>query len=385
MAERDEDHQSIRPTAALMRRTWLGKSETFIYAELKSGLRYDRIILATRTENLDLFPWPRIFKPEDLPRLSANWWRDRVGRKLLGREPHLEKVCKSESVRILCPHFAYDAVWAMPLKRRTGLPMVTTLHGADMWIRENVETFREAYDELFEVGERFVVQGSNMRRGLEAIGCPPGKIRIVHLFCDIGRFAYRERPPVHERFIMLFCGRFVEKKGLPDLLAAVEILNEKGRPVELRIAGYGDKEAELREWTREHRLERVVRFLGYLSPEAVRQQLQQTHLFCQPSVVASDGDREGAYPTTLIEAQASGCPILGTCHCDIPEVVRDGVTGLLVPEHSPEALAEKAEWLMDHPEALSEFGRRARQHVQTHYNPRIEAEKLEAIYDECLQ
>ena len=379
-----ERERNDRRTAALMRRTYLGKSETFVYAELKSGWRYGKIVLTTRTENLDLFPWPRIHMPADLPRLSGRWLRDRIGRKLLGHEPYFEEVCRSEDVRVLCPHFAYDAVWAMPLKKRLGLPMVTTLHGADMWIRRNVEAFREEYDQLFEIGERFVVQGNNMRRGLEAIGCPAEKIRIVRLFCDIDRFEYHERPPLTDRLIMLFCGRFVEKKGLPDLLAAVEILKAKGRKVELRIVGYGELEPQLRSWTREHDLEDVVRFLGYQPPYQVKRRFDEAHVFCQPSVVAANGDQEGAHPTTLIEAGAMGCPVLGTFHCDIPEVVLDGVTGLLVPEHSPELLAEKAEWLMDHPEALNEFGRNARKHIETNFNPRIEAKKLEAIYDECI-
>ena len=109
------------------------------------------------------------------------------------------------------------------------------------------------------------------------------------------------------------------------------------------------------------------------------------HVFIQPSVTTHDGIVEGAHPTTLVEAQAIGCPIIATRHSDIPEVVRDGQSGWLVDEKSATQIADRVQWYWEHPESLQPFGDSARGHIETEYNAVTENRKLEAVYDELLE
>ena len=375
-----------RPTVAVMRKTYLAASETWIHSELRHARRYGRIVLTTRTENLDLFGWPDIYMPADLRRLSPAWFRDRLGRLLGGREKYFEEVCLRRGVRLLHVHFAYDAVWAMPLHRRTGLPMVVAFHGADVYNPQVVEPFADAYAELFQCAGRFIALGPRMVDRAVELGCPRDRIRVVHLSVDMDRYAFAPRAPVRDRLVLLFCARLVEVKGLRYVLDAVAMLKGRRVPVELRVIGYADPpDMDYPARVAELGIESHVRFLGRQPPDAVRQAMAEAHVFVQPSVTTRDGIIEGAHPTTLVEAQAVGCPTLATRHSDIPQVVLDGETGRLVDEKRPDQIADAVQGFYEHPDQLGEYGRRAREHVAQHFNASIEAEKLEAVYDELLK
>jgi colanic acid/amylovoran biosynthesis glycosyltransferase len=108
------------------------------------------------------------------------------------------------------------------------------------------------------------------------------------------------------------------------------------------------------------------------------------HLLLAPSVTASDGDVEGGAPVTLIEAQATGLPVVSTFHCDIPEVVVDGKTGLLAPERDVSELARHLLILDRHSERLSEMGAAGRRHVEANYNASRQGSKLAQRYRSLL-
>lgn len=376
------------PVVAVMRRTYLGRSETWIHAELRNARRFRKIVLTTRVENLDLFPWPSIYMPAELKRFSWRWWRDRLGRFLLRRDPYFEDIVKRKRVVLLHAHFGYDAVWALALKKRTGLPLVTTFHGHDLYDPETVQQFGRRYQELFRRGERFIVLGENMRRAILNLGCPAEKVRIIHLCVNLAEWPFAERGSMARGIRLLFCGRLVEVKGLRYVLEAMKILAAGGLRAELRVIGYagngGAADMDYKAFVRELGIEGRVHFLGYQPPRSVREEMRRTHIFLQPSVTTAQGTKEGAHPTTLVEAQATGCAVIATFHSDIPEVVLDGKTGLLVEEKKPEQIAEKVQWFVEHPEALAEFGRNARRHVEQNYNAKVENEKLEAMYEELL-
>ena len=374
---------SGKPIVALMRKTYLGRSEVFIYNEMLFSERYDRVVLTTRQENLDIFPWPKVFMPADLPRLHVDWVNDRLSRMLFGRELYFERVCREENVRVLHPHFAYDSVWAMPLKKATGLPMVTSFHGADIYNQANVDPLREEYDELFERGEAFIAMGARMRQRAIDLGCPPERVHIVHYSVNVDDHPFNPRRPIEDKLVLLFCARLIEVKGLRYVIEAMPILKERGVPVEFRAIGYADPpDMDYPALAEELGVADCVTFLGYQPPTRVREEMANCHVFIQPSVTTHDGIIEGAHPTTFCESQAIGCPVIGTRHSDIPEVVREGETGWLVDEKKPEQIADKVQWFYEHPDGLQAFGRRAREHIESRHNAVTEGRKLEDIYAE---
>jgi colanic acid/amylovoran biosynthesis glycosyltransferase len=119
-----------------------------------------------------------------------------------------------------------------------------------------------------------------------------------------------------------------------------------------------------------------------LDHDAYRQELTRAHILLQPSKTAADGETEGGAPTVLLEAQATGLPVISTTHADIPEYVKKGESGLLVDEGDVRGLAEALESLITQLDVRIGMGKLGRLHVVDNYNVSSEARKLEDIYEE---
>ena len=208
---------------------------------------------------------------------------------------------------------------------------------------------------------------------------------IQHIGVDTEKINFKERTfPSDGKIVILSCGRFVEKKGLIYALQALKLLISKNPQVEFRIIGDGILRNSIGSFIKENNLSPYVYLLGYQSHYVFVEELGKAHIYIQPSVTAQNGDSEGGAPTTLLEAQAAGVPVLSTYHADIPEVVVDGKSGFLVPERDSNALAERLEYLIAHPEEWSTMGREGRRHVEMNYTIYKETENLENIYDALI-
>ena len=187
---------------------------------------------------------------------------------------------------------------------------------------------------------------------------------------------------------LLFCGRLIEIKGLRYVLDALKALKEQGVPAKLRVIGYLNavdvSEMNHAEYVRQLGIEDRVQFLGYQPQHVFRDELREAHVFLQPSVTTERGQIEGSHPTTLVEAQATGCPVIATRHADIPEAVVDHGTGLLVDEGNARQIADSVRWLHGNVDRLRAYGRNARSHIERNYNAEIETAKLEAVYDALM-
>ena len=104
----------------------------------------------------------------------------------------------------------------------------------------------------------------------------------------------------------------------------------------------------------------------------------------QTSVTAANGDGEGGAPVILLDAQASGMPIVASTHADIPEYVRDGESGFLAEEKDVEGIAERILYLATRAEEWPRMGLAGRQHIEASYSAERQARALESIYDEVL-
>jgi len=124
--------------------------------------------------------------------------------------------------------------------------------------------------------------------------------------------------------------------------------------------------------------------VGSKSHDEVVQVLAQSHILIAPSVTAADGDEEGI-PNTLKEAMAMGLPVISTLHAGIPELVEDGVSGFLVPEHNVEALADRLMRLVDHPETWAAMGRAGRRQIEAEFDTDRLNDELLVLYKGMLE
>jgi colanic acid/amylovoran biosynthesis glycosyltransferase len=123
-----------------------------------------------------------------------------------------------------------------------------------------------------------------------------------------------------------------------------------------------------------------VDFLGVLTPDQVKKEMEDALAFVQHSVRVDNGDMEGC-PVAILEAQASALPVISTIHAGIPDVVIPNETGLLVEEHDCDGMARAMEYLLEYPDKAANMGRSGRVRVQSNFTMDIYLNKLRKIIE----
>jgi len=179
-------------------------------------------------------------------------------------------------------------------------------------------------------------------------------------------------------------GRLVEKKGHEYSIRAIEKLVNCNFNVQLIIAGDGPLKNDLQNLVATLGIERNIQFCGSLVHSQIADLYRNSHIFILPSITADDGDMEGI-PVVLMEAMAAGLPVVSTYHSGIPELIKDGQTGFLVPQKRVDVLADKLQYLVTHPETWPKMGTAGREYVQKNYDIKTLNQKLVQIYHRGLQ
>jgi glycosyltransferase involved in cell wall biosynthesis len=176
----------------------------------------------------------------------------------------------------------------------------------------------------------------------ECGGAAEGKTVVSRVGIRLADWTGAPRRPEPGR--VLAVGALREKKGHDDLLRAAAVLARRGRRVSVRIAGGGPEEARLRALAASLRVDAA--FLGAASPSAVRDEMSRAAVFALACRTAGNGDLDGI-PVVLMEAMAAGVPVVSTRLSGIPELVEDGVSGLLAAPGDPESFAAALERVLD--------------------------------------
>jgi colanic acid/amylovoran biosynthesis glycosyltransferase len=263
-------------------------------------------------------------------------------------------------------------------------PLVVSFHGYDMCVTPRAEG-RDVYRNLFRDSDTVTINSEYARGLLRELGCPPDQIKYLRYGVEMDAYTCRERPrapgePVH----LLTVGRFVQKKGIEFGLRAVALARQRHPELHYDIVGDGPLRSSLQKLAAELGLTNHVTFHGFKDNHFNRQLMTQAHIFALPSVTADNGDQEGT-PISLIEAQASGLPVLSTRYSGIPEIVLDGGSGFLVSERDAPALAEKLSLLIERPELCNQFGACGRKHVEAQFELRQANQDLVRVYEETRE
>jgi len=248
--------------------------------------------------------------------------------------------------------------------RRARVPFVVHFHGYDAARRDVLAKYAASYRTMFTEAAAIIAVSRAMERTLRSLGCPPDK--IVYNPCGTDCEAFGSTNPGNCPPTFVAVGRLVEKKS-PDLSlrAFAQVVRE--RPAaRLRMIGDGPLREMCQGLVRELGCQEAVTFLGAQPHDVVIQEMRAARAFAQHSVVATDGDSEGT-PVAILEAGATGLPVVATRHAGIPDVVVEGETGLLVDEHDVTGMARHMLRLVDEPQVAETLGRHAARHVRSHY------------------
>ena len=237
-----------------------------------------------------------------------------------------------------------------------------------------------AYDRLFREADIFLSTSQFFSRRLIQLDCPKDKVRVYHSGISCQRFEFSPPHfPTRGPLRLLSVGRLVEKKGIRYSIEALAQLDGLGRDIEYLIVGDGPRRGQLEQLAADLGVSRKVKFLGRRPHGEIPDLLKDAHIFVGPSVTAVGGDQDGPI-NTLKEAMATGLPVIATRHGGIPELVEDGVSGFLVPERDPAAIAEKVRTLVQNPEIWPAMGLVGRTRVEQDFDLNRLNDDLVEIY-----
>lgn len=292
-------------------------------------------------------------------RASQGWRPHRVYLKeLLWAVALADEIDRGPGADHLHAHFAHGTTTVAWLASRIlGLPFSFTGHAKDIY-RESLNPAGLLRRKLDEAAFAVTCTGANLDH-LRAIA-PDARIHLVYhglnaeLTALLDAAPAAERPP-HLRIVSV--GRLVPKKGFDVLIRAVGQLHRRGVAVELVVAGETGSEAvALADLVCDLGLDGVVQFRGTVSQAQLLTELRRSSVFALACRVDDDGDRDGI-PNVLVEAMAAGLPAVSTTVSGIPELITDGVNGLLVPPDDPAALADALRRLARDPELAQRLAR----------------------------
>ncbi|MFH1965612.1 MAG: glycosyltransferase [Acidobacteriota bacterium] len=268
---------------------------------------------------------------------------------------------------------------------------IARFYGIDLDFTYRKKYWPERYRFVFETYDKIVVEGTAMKQKLQLFGCDPEKIVILHH----GVVPFTEKPikdftNSKKAFKCLICGRFVEKKGFSYAVKALgELKNKYSVPVQLTIIGDASLQNDFLEKEKMLKLNREynlnARFLGIVSLEEMKKEMDKNDFFLSPSVTTPNGDVEGGFPTTLIHAANQGMILVGSTHCDIPEIIHQGKNGYVSPERDVNALVDNLRTLSKvSPKELDAMSLYSYQLVRSQFNLAEEGRQLKALYTSLI-
>ena len=370
-------------------------SETFITDQSIGVGDHIKMLVCNKTENIDKIdpPFP-VVEVADVPsgfqdRLFSflNRKRRRIEKYSLPykTESKIHEILQEKKIELIHCHYGPSGLAMLDLAKKFSIPLLVTFHGYDASFLLRDEEYKRRLSSLFDYAYCIVVS-KEMERALKRVGMISGRHKLIPCGVKVDSIKRKERGSTikDEILTVLHSGRLTEKKGVGDLLKVIEELKTiSNASFQFKIIGGGDELPNLRKFVEENKMENYVSFLGPIPHKEVLQNMLKADLFVLNSRIAKNGDSEGL-PVSILEAMATGLPVVSTIHAGIPEAISHDYNGLLVPEKDNEKLKENILLLLKSPEKRELLGVNARKTVENNYSHKKNIEQILNFYQEII-
>ncbi|MDR2692842.1 MAG: glycosyltransferase [Chitinispirillales bacterium] len=386
---------------------YLPVTQNWIYSQLAHNAECRSAVLCQRLVNPGQFPFDAVY-----PICRSRGQLSLPGRlfhKIFERyplEPHLSTITRVKP-DILHGHFLLESWRNYRLIKRLNIPLVTTCYGQDVTSLLRKPFWAARSRKVFELGAAFIVEGEYMGETLAARGCQKEKIQVIKLGVDAERIcridgninnridSINNTGDGDKKIRVLFTGLNREKKGaLYAAEAFVKALsihtnshsNQSGNGIdlELHLLGDGVYRGRIEKILADAGVRQKAVFHGVTPYSRYLEILKGADIVLAPSVHAADGDTEGGAPVVVIEALCAGVPVIGSNHCDIPNIVSNGSTGLLSAERDVEALSRDIVTLAENPRLRAAMGERGAKYARVEHDISRQVQKITGVYREVL-
>ena len=325
--------------------------------------------------------WLRLRKKANYAKSRSLWLRD------LRRDPTPNRIRRFGQALVLAAelpadierlhaHFLHTpASVTRYAAHLLGLPWTGSAHAKDIWTTPEWEKREKLAD------CDWLVTCTGLNRDHLASLSPPGRVELVYHGIEAARFPAPASPSAaggSEGVKLLCVARLVEKKGIDVLLDALARLPSELRWRLVHVGG-GPLKDRLRERAQALGIGAHIDWRGAQTQDALLEEYRKADLFVLASRIADDGDRDGI-PNVLAEAQSQGLACVATRVSAIPELVRDGETGILVEANDPPGLAAALEALIRDPARRRSLGQQAQRAVLRDFEMEANIDRLAAKF-----
>ena len=390
-----------RPHVVSICGTWLKPEMQSIYRQLTGLSRVRSTVYAQWMENEAMFPYSPIVKLTKLhhrPKgnLLLRFWYKYIIRqwpppvqinKYIGPCHPWDMVDRlnEDKPDLVHAYYGHKAVTFLDMLKEWGGPWVVSFHGVDVARDVDNPEHLDGLRRVFNEAELVMGRSHSLLQRLESLGCPQEKLRLNRTPIPMEHLTAAVRtPPADGAWRMVQACRLIAKKGLFTAIKAMQKVVREHPKAKYIICGTGPQEEKLRATIKDLGLEQNVELRGWLSQEQLLAEYQQAHLFLHPSELTKDSDQEGI-PNSMLEAMATGLPVVATLHGGIPEAVTGDHEGILVPEKNPDQLAAGILTLLDSPEKLADCSRNAASSVRQNFGAFQQVQALENVYFEAIE
>jgi glycosyltransferase involved in cell wall biosynthesis len=277
-------------------------------------------------------------------------------------------------------------VWSC---RGQSTPVVLTSHGTDLFLLDKLPAIRQLAGPVFRAARHVTVVSRPLVPRVTVMGVPAVRVSTVPMPVDdsgegavapVQDDALATLAPVsRDPLLVLFVGRLVERKGVKYAIEAIAQLHGTGLRARLLVIGDGPKRVALESLSCALGVTGAVEFTGRQSARDVAAAYRRATVLVVPSVTDWKGEQEG-FGMVIVEAMRAGLPVVATRSGGIPDIIEDGVTGLLVPERDPTALARCIRRVVQAPALAGALRARAVGMAMHRFTPGTIARRFERVY-----
>ncbi len=379
--------------------TWLKPEMQSLYRQVANLRRYRNTVFTEQLQHSERFPFEPVVVMERQvrPRPKGNfilryWYKHVIKQwpppRCITSVPeyhpyNLPALLRSHQPDLVHVYYGHKAVKYLCMLQAWGGPFIVSFHGVDVVKFTDDQRYVAHLQCVFKDARLILARSQSLLDGLKALGCPPEKLRLNYTPIPLDAFPAAVRTaPADGAWRLVQACRLIPKKGLFTTLEALRLVIPEFPQLKFIVCGTGPVKEEFLRRRDELGLTQNVEVLGWMNQTKLLAEYQRAHLFLHPSELTDTSDQEGI-PNSMLEAMATGLPVVATLHGGIPEAASHGIDSLLVPERSPRELAAAILTLLRDPAQLTRLSEAASRTVRSRFGLEASLTRLEDCYDEA--